>query len=186
MNRSRHNSLYWRNGEYLGFGVGAHSHFRGHRFGNGHLVRRYIAAHRGALAPAFDEAIDPATAMAETMLLGLRLQEGISRAAFLARHGRALDAVYGAQLAALAPLGVIEDTGAAVRLTARATAGERTARALPARMGSPIGPRRAEGAGLAGECAAFGSKAGCPPPGSTSRQRICPIIASLPQAGMLS
>lgn len=119
-NRSRHNSLYWRNGEYLGVGVGAHSHFRGHRFGNGHLVRRYIdAAQRGALAPAFDEAINPATAMAETMLLGLRLQEGVSRAAFLARHGQSLDAAYGAQLAALAPLGVIEDTGAAVRLTAR-------------------------------------------------------------------
>jgi oxygen-independent coproporphyrinogen-3 oxidase len=119
-NRSRHNSLYWRNGEYLGFGVGAHSHFRGHRFGNGRLVRRYTeAVQAGTHTPASDETIDEATAMAETMMLGLRLAEGVSRAAFRARHGRDLDAVYGAQLAALAPLGVLTDTGDAVRLTTR-------------------------------------------------------------------
>lgn len=118
--RSRHNCLYWRNGEYLGFGVGAHSHFRGERFGNGRLVRRYIEAVRaGDHAPATREAIDPVTAMAETLMLGLRLREGVSRAAFLARHGRALDEVYGEQLAALAPLGVLADVGDAVRLTGR-------------------------------------------------------------------
>ncbi|MGN6756035.1 MAG: radical SAM family heme chaperone HemW [Thermomicrobiales bacterium] len=119
-NRSRLNSLYWRNGEYLGFGVGAHSHFRGRRFGNGRYVRRYIAAvAAGRLGPAFSETIDPATAMAETMMLGLRLREGISHAAFQSRHGRPLDDAYGAQLAALAPLKVLENTGEAVRLTAR-------------------------------------------------------------------
>ena len=119
-NRSRHNSLYWRNGEYLGFGVGAHSHLRGKRFGNGRLVRRYIDAVRsGTHAPAFSEPIDPATAMAETLMLGLRLREGVARDAFLARHGRALDEVYAPQLAALQPLGVLEDTGATLRLTQR-------------------------------------------------------------------
>ncbi len=120
INRSRHNSLYWRNGEYLGFGVGAHSHFRGRRFGNGRLIRRYIEATRaGTHAPTFTETIDPATAMAETMMLGLRLAEGVSRAAFRQRHGRELDAVYGPQLAALAPLGVVVDTGECVALTTR-------------------------------------------------------------------
>ncbi len=118
--RSRHNSLYWRNGEYLGFGVGAHSHFRGERFGNGRLVRRYITAvGDGTHAPASSEEIDPPTAMAETMMLGLRLAEGVARAAFLARHGRELDAVYGAQLAALAPLDLLIDSGDAVCLTQR-------------------------------------------------------------------
>lgn len=120
VNRSRHNSLYWRNGEYLGFGVGAHSHFRGQRFGNGRLVRRYIESARSAIVvPSFSETIDAPTAMAETMLLGLRLREGVARAAFRARHGRALDAVYGAQLAGLTPLGVLDDDGRSVRLTPR-------------------------------------------------------------------
>ena len=120
INRSRHNSLYWRNGEYLGFGVGAHSHFRGRRFGNGRLIRRFIEAVKtGTAEPALDETIDRATAMAETMMLGLRLREGIDRAAFRSRHGLALDAAYGAQLAALAPLGVLEDDGERVRLTTR-------------------------------------------------------------------
>lgn len=119
-NRSRHNSLYWRNGEYLGFGVGAHSHFRGERFGNGRLVRRYIEAVRaGNHAPAFTETIGAATAMSETLMLGLRLREGVARAAFADRHGRTLDAAYGAQLATLAPFDLLDDTGAAVRLTQR-------------------------------------------------------------------
>ncbi|HEX5505866.1 MAG TPA: radical SAM family heme chaperone HemW [Thermomicrobiales bacterium] len=119
-NRSCHNLLYWRNGEYLGFGVGAHSHYRGHRFANGHFVRRYIAQiEAGAHAPATDEAISPATAMAETMLLGLRLADGVSHAAFRRRHGRDLAAVYGPELADLAALGLLTDDGAAVRLTPR-------------------------------------------------------------------
>jgi oxygen-independent coproporphyrinogen-3 oxidase len=119
-NRSRHNSLYWRNGEYLGFGVGAHSHYRGQRFGNGRMIRRYISAIRnGTHAPTFTETIDPTTAMAETMMLGLRLAEGVARAAFQRRHGVALDAVYGAQLAALAPLDVLIDSGERIALTTR-------------------------------------------------------------------
>ncbi len=118
--RSRHNSLYWRNGEYLGFGVGAHSHFRGRRFGNGRLVRRYIEQVAAGLhAPAFEEPIDPETAQAETMMLGLRLADGVSRAAFRARHGRDLDAVYGRQIADLVALGALADDGDAVRLTPR-------------------------------------------------------------------
>ena len=118
--RSRHNSLYWRNGEYLGFGVGAHSHFRGRRFGNGPLVRRYIAGvAAGTHAPASDESIDAGTAMAETMMLGLRLAEGVSRAAFRARHGHDLDATYGAQLARLVALDLLDGAGDAVRLTPR-------------------------------------------------------------------
>ncbi len=120
LHRSRHNSLYWRNGEYLGFGVGAHSHYRGERFGNGRLVRRYIGSARDALVvPSFSETIDASTAMAETMMLGLRLLEGIDRYAFQQRHGLALDAAYGPQLAGLAPLGVLHDDGARLRLTPR-------------------------------------------------------------------
>jgi oxygen-independent coproporphyrinogen-3 oxidase len=57
--------------------------------------------------------------MAETMMLGLRLAEGVSRDAFRQRHGHELDAVYGAQLAALAPLGVLIDDDDWVRLTTR-------------------------------------------------------------------
>jgi oxygen-independent coproporphyrinogen-3 oxidase len=120
LNRSRHNSLYWRNGEYLGFGVGAHSHFRGQRFGVGRLVRRYIESARDALVtPSFSEAIDTPTAMAETMMLGLRLLEGVDRDAFRQRHGLLLDTVYGPQLVALAPLGVLHDDGTRLRLTQR-------------------------------------------------------------------
>lgn len=134
MNRSRHNSLYWRNGEYLGFGVGAHSHFRGRRFGNGRLIRRYISdVQVGTHRPTLDETIDTPTAMAETMMLGLRLAEGISHTAFRQRHGQDLAVTYGAQLAALAPLGVLTNTDGYLRLTThgRLVANEVLVRFLP-------------------------------------------------------
>ncbi len=118
INRSQHNSLYWRNGEYLGFGVGAHSHFRGQRFGNGRMIRQYIRAIADHThEPAFVEVIDPATAMTETMILGLRLKEGVNRAAFAARHRRTLDDAYGAQLAPLIDVGLLTDNGTAIALT---------------------------------------------------------------------
>lgn len=118
--RSRHNLLYWRNGEYLGVGVGAHSHLRGARFGNGRLVRRYIDQVRtGHHQPSIVEVISPATAMAETMILGLRLCHGVSREAFRARHGQSLDAVYGAPITALGHQGLLSSTETQVSLTAR-------------------------------------------------------------------
>lgn len=118
--RSRHNLLYWRNGEYLGFGVGAHSHFRGQRTGNGALVRRYIdALSAGKHEASSVERISPATAMAESMILGLRLHDGVSREAFATRHGRSLDAVFGAEIRDLVRRGLLWETDGRVCLTSR-------------------------------------------------------------------
>lgn len=118
--QSRHNLLYWRNGEYLGFGVGAHSHFRGQRTANGALVRRYIdALDAGSHEPSSVELISPATAMAESMILGLRLHDGVSRDAFATRHGRSLDSIYGAEIRDLVDRGLLRETGDRVSLTPR-------------------------------------------------------------------
>lgn len=108
----RHNLLYWRNEEYWGGGPGAHSHWAGRRWMKLRNPRQYVArVTAGEDLTAQEETIAPALAMAETMLLGLRLAEGISPAAFAARHGRALDAVYGRELAGLRLEGLIETVG---------------------------------------------------------------------------
>lgn len=100
-----HNLTYWRNQPYLGFGPGAHSSLGGWRFWNLDSPRAYLrvlngggtrepAGERPPFAPPAvrpllaGEAISPELTAAETMILGLRLAEGIDRAGFAARFGQ--------------------------------------------------------------------------------------------------
>jgi oxygen-independent coproporphyrinogen-3 oxidase len=118
---AHHNVLYWRNGDYIACGAGAHGHLAGRRTMNHLLPATYIAAiDAGERAISNTEEIGPATAMGETMMLGLRLlQEGVSDAAFAARHGVALQSVYGATIAELTELGLLRRDPERVRLTSR-------------------------------------------------------------------
>ncbi|MBX6343243.1 MAG: radical SAM family heme chaperone HemW, partial [Thermomicrobiaceae bacterium] len=118
---SRHNLVYWRNGHYLGLGAGAHGHLGHTRYSNERAIGAYIAAVAAGRRPvAASETLDEATAMAETMMLGLRLlEEGVSADAFAARHGRPLEEVYGRELAALAEDGLLDWDGERARLTRR-------------------------------------------------------------------
>jgi oxygen-independent coproporphyrinogen-3 oxidase len=117
--QSRHNRLYWLNGEYLGIGAGAHGHLAGTRTMNHLLPATYCAAiESDAGASSNVEAITPAMAMGETMMLGLRLlQDGVGAAAFEQRHGVALTEVYGPVLDRLTATGLIDRRHDAVRLT---------------------------------------------------------------------
>ncbi|HEX3722538.1 MAG TPA: radical SAM family heme chaperone HemW [Nitrolancea sp.] len=118
---SRHNAIYWRNGEYLGLGAGAHGHIDGIRASKLRLPTKYIAAINGGQLPIdFSETIDAPTAMAETMMLGLRLlQDGVSEPAFAARHGRPLREVYGSPIRSLEALGLLYWDADRLKLTHR-------------------------------------------------------------------
>lgn len=70
--RSRHNVLYWRHGDYLGLGVGAHGHLSGHRWWNERAIERWFDA---PLAGSEDLSVDERAE--ERLLLGLRLREGL-------------------------------------------------------------------------------------------------------------
>ena len=76
---SRHNAIYWRNGDYAGIGAGAHGHMRNRRIMNQPSPSRYIASlQRGEHVVTNVEEISERTAMGETMMLGLRLlQDGV-------------------------------------------------------------------------------------------------------------
>ena len=97
----RHNLNYWRAGEYLGLGPGAHSHWAGFRFAN----RRHPEDYREAAAfgvrerrelptVAWVEQLDLGQQMDEFLMLHLRLREGVSREAFRARFGCWPEEVY--------------------------------------------------------------------------------------------
>ncbi len=132
---SRHNRIYWRNGRYLGLGAGAHAYVGHTRSSNLLLPETYIdTVFEGRLPVARCETLDEATAMGETMMLGLRLlQEGVSASAFQQRHGKTLLDIYGYQIKELAGIGLLTWDGERVRLTHRGLllANDVAARFLP-------------------------------------------------------
>jgi putative oxygen-independent coproporphyrinogen III oxidase len=88
--RSRHNVLYWRHGDYLGVGVGAHAHRDGRRWWTTRSTVRYLEGieqgasdvalldeHGRVRAVTGEEALDDEARALERLLLGLRLVEGL-------------------------------------------------------------------------------------------------------------
>ena len=134
---SRHNLTYWLNRPYLGVGPGAHSYLGQWRFWNIASPREYIArlgkaAQRQAPVVALSseaigeipsvgsvEAIDRRLEMAETMMLGMRLDDGVSLEDFYDRFGESVTSVYGKQVDELTALGLIELRDGAIRLTSQ-------------------------------------------------------------------
>ncbi len=118
--QSRHNVTYWHNEPYLGFGAGAHSCFGGERYWNVLSPLEYIQrVARGESAVAGRETINRELEMAETMILGLRLNEGIAFDAFAARYGEDAREKYAAQLREVQELGLINLSAERVQLTPR-------------------------------------------------------------------
>ncbi|HWJ03296.1 MAG TPA: radical SAM family heme chaperone HemW, partial [Verrucomicrobiae bacterium] len=114
----RHNQVYWHNQPYLGFGAGAASYWQGVRRTNAVHVndytRRVLSGHSSV---AESEAPNLAQEMSETMFLGLRLLRGVEREKFALRFGRELDEVYGNAIENLQHKGLVEDSGASVKLS---------------------------------------------------------------------
>ena len=73
----RHNLNYWRRGDYLGLGAGAHSLLEGQRFWN-HARPDVYAANASAPTAGSERVDDPHKALGEALMLGLRVKEGVS------------------------------------------------------------------------------------------------------------
>jgi oxygen-independent coproporphyrinogen-3 oxidase len=113
-----HNLTYWRQGEYLGLGAGAHGYLGGMRYMNHRLPAAYIAAVRSqGIAVTTREHPSPLEQAEEALMLGLRLAEGIDFSAFTVRFGLPDSAVDPGVLARLEGLGLIEARGGRLRLT---------------------------------------------------------------------
>ena len=73
----RHNLNYWRRGDYLGLGAGAHSLVEGERFWN--HARPDVYAQSASDPTTNSERVDePEKALGEALMLGLRMKEGVS------------------------------------------------------------------------------------------------------------
>ena len=120
----RHNLTYWRGGDYVGVGPGAHG-----RIGGRDGVRavrqvrsperwRAAVADRGHGVEA-EEILDPTARGREVLMMGLRLTEGVAAESFEEVTGRALDSVLvPGRVVALADIGLIEHADGRLRVTA--------------------------------------------------------------------
>ncbi len=115
--RSAHNQIYWRAEEYLGFGPGACGFLGDVRYANVKPVDRWAAMIAAGEAPVGShETLTPRQRMAERLMLGLRMREGVP-----ARWMEERVAVDGARLhgvlAAWTERGLLVTEGGRVRLT---------------------------------------------------------------------
>jgi oxygen-independent coproporphyrinogen III oxidase len=117
---SAHNLIYWRNEPWIGLGAGAHSWFRGRRWSNLPHPQAYINAIRSERLGGYGEvAVPHSTVCGETMMMGLRLAEGVADERFQAICRTNLQALYGPVIARFSELGLVSWHGGRVRLTAR-------------------------------------------------------------------
>jgi putative oxygen-independent coproporphyrinogen III oxidase len=76
--RCAHNMLYWTDGDWWGFGPGAHSHVGGTRWWNVRHPSAYAARLAGGRSPAQGrEVLTAAERATERVMLGTRLAEGL-------------------------------------------------------------------------------------------------------------
>lgn len=117
---SRHNLKYWRRKPYLGLGLDAHSMLRD---ADGRALR---FATTDELEPFLERAgwtepqrLTRGEELEEAWFLGLRLNEGVERAALGAEFGEDAVQAFNPVIAELGGEGLVERSGECVRLTAR-------------------------------------------------------------------
>ncbi len=121
---SRHNLIYWRGGDYVGIGPGAHGRLT--RRGPTRALRQHRAPERWLAlvetqghATREDVALTAAERAEELVMMGLRLAEGVEVARFRDRCGLALaEAVDAGALARLRAGGFVAWDGHRLRATA--------------------------------------------------------------------
>jgi oxygen-independent coproporphyrinogen-3 oxidase len=86
---SRHNLTYWRYGDYAGVGPGAHGRRLGKRTARHRKPENFLSGlRRNGHGIVEEEALSPAEAADEALVMGLRLSEGIDPRALAKRFGR--------------------------------------------------------------------------------------------------
>ncbi|HTX55869.1 MAG TPA: radical SAM family heme chaperone HemW [Candidatus Acidoferrales bacterium] len=118
--RCAHNQNYWKNGEYLGFGVGAASYRDGERRLHTRDLRTYIAAASAGLPiPGEAERLCGIKAVGEAIMIALRTAQGVALAEFKERYGVDVAERYAPVVARYVSDGLLERTDDRIILTKR-------------------------------------------------------------------
>ena len=116
----RHNLVYWRYGDYVGVGPGAHGRIGDEKIRRATMTERHpekwlALVERNGHGRVVDDPLRQSEQADELLLMGLRLSEGIDLARYALLAGRDLDA---ARIAALQAEGLIEVGSGRLRVTA--------------------------------------------------------------------
>jgi oxygen-independent coproporphyrinogen-3 oxidase len=115
---SRHNLKYWTDGEWVGFGAGAHSTVEGVRSKNVSATAEYISTvHAGGRLESERRALPRQERLEDALFTGLRLSAGIDLELVKSRYGADVWSCYGAELQPFVNGGLLLYDGARLRLT---------------------------------------------------------------------
>jgi oxygen-independent coproporphyrinogen-3 oxidase len=118
--RARHNLKYWQDGEWRGFGCGAHSTLKGVRWKNVAAAADYIErVQRGVSAAVDVRRLSAAERLGDALFTGLRLTDGVDLAAVDSRYAVDVWRRFGAELEPFIDEGLLERAGTTLRLTRR-------------------------------------------------------------------
>jgi oxygen-independent coproporphyrinogen-3 oxidase len=118
--RSAHNANYWRNGDYLGLGVGAASYLDGERSVTTRDLSAYIAAALGSQPiPRECERLEGDARVGEAAMLALRTREGVDTREFRERYGVDFLTRYSPVIDELTAAGLLRAADGRVQLTVR-------------------------------------------------------------------
>jgi oxygen-independent coproporphyrinogen III oxidase len=115
---SRHNLKYWTDGEWIGFGCGAHSTFGGARWKNVSSTEDYLARVMDGRDPGVERRLlSTDERLEEALFTGLRLTDGVDLAAVGARYTCDVWRRYGEALQPFLDEGWVVHDGSRLRLT---------------------------------------------------------------------
>jgi oxygen-independent coproporphyrinogen III oxidase len=116
--RSSHNLKYWTDGEWLGFGCGAHSTRNGVREKNVSSTTEYIArVVEGGQISGERRVLTPQERLEEALFTGLRLADGIDLSGVNSRYAVDVRALYGDDLQPFVDAGLLIYDDARMYLT---------------------------------------------------------------------
>jgi oxygen-independent coproporphyrinogen-3 oxidase len=114
---SRHNLKYWTDGEWVGFGCGAHSTRRGVRWKNPSATEEYISAVAAGGQLAIDRRVlTDAERLEEALFMGLRLTDGVDLQEVKDRYAVDVWQEYGGELQPFVDGGVLVYDGRSLRM----------------------------------------------------------------------
>jgi putative oxygen-independent coproporphyrinogen III oxidase len=114
---SRHNLKYWTDGEWLGFGCGAHSTRRGVRWKNLAAPEEYIAAVTAGGQLATDRRVlTDAERLEEALFMGLRLNDGLDLQEVKSHYAVDVWQEYGRELQPFVDGGLLVYDGRSLRM----------------------------------------------------------------------
>ena len=113
-----HNHVYWNNMGYVGIGAGAFSFIDGVRTSNEKDIGKYVdGINENKNVKSFRENLQINQFASETVVMSLRLRQGISNADFYERFGYKIEDQFGEQMNRLAKYGLVSYENEILKLT---------------------------------------------------------------------